>query len=90
MTSPTTPTTDLAVSYTGDPDRQVMLARSRVATTTQRHGRGRATAEQITEAKQALCEALLARHIRQVADAAPPLTAEQRDRLATLLRGGAK
>ncbi|MDP9397340.1 MAG: hypothetical protein M3P96_05725 [Actinomycetota bacterium] len=28
-------------------------------------------------------------YIRRVVDAAPPLTLEQRDRLATLLRGGA-
>ena len=28
-------------------------------------------------------------HIRKVVDAAPPLTAAQRDRLALLLRGGA-
>jgi hypothetical protein len=28
-------------------------------------------------------------HIKRVVDAAPPLTSEQRDRLALLLRGGA-
>ena len=30
----------------------------------------------------------LADHIRRTVDAAPPLTVEQRDRLAMLLRGG--
>lgn len=31
----------------------------------------------------------LAEHIERIVDAAPPLTPEQRDRLALLLRGGA-
>ena len=30
----------------------------------------------------------LAEHVRKVVDAAPPLTAEQRDRIAAILRGG--
>lgn len=40
------------------------------------------------EARQVHKANELEEHIRRVVDAAPPLTAEQRDRLATLLRGG--
>jgi hypothetical protein len=39
------------------------------------------------QARRELLEARLADHIRQVVDGAPPLTAEQRDRLAVLLQG---
>lgn len=39
-------------------------------------------------ARRDLAEANLADYIRRVVDTAPPLTAEQRDRLALLLRGG--
>lgn len=38
-------------------------------------------------ARQEYRELKLAAHIRDVVDQAPPLTAEQRDRLALLLRG---
>lgn len=34
-------------------------------------------------------QAQLDRHIQKIIDAAPPLTPEQRDRLAVLLRGAA-
>jgi len=42
-----------------------------------------------TETRQRLKAGALERHIRRMVDAAPPLTPEQRDRLALLLRGGA-
>jgi hypothetical protein len=47
---------------------------------------------EITEAKRDLDVAVLEEHVRRVVDGAPPLSAEQRDRLAVLLRptaGGA-
>jgi hypothetical protein len=44
--------------------------------------------EAVEQARIEYRVASLADHIRRVVDAAPPLTAEQRDRLAVLLRGG--
>ena len=41
---------------------------------------------QVDEARRDFKAARLAAHIAKIVDAAPPLTAEQRDRLATLLR----
>ncbi|UUO01698.1 hypothetical protein M4D79_25565 [Mycolicibacterium novocastrense] len=43
-------------------------------------------APDLIEAKRTLREAVLAKHIRGLVDTAPPLTQEQRDRLAELLR----
>lgn len=42
----------------------------------------------ITEKRRVLKAARLADHIAKVVAEAPPLTAEQRDRLALLFRGG--
>lgn len=42
----------------------------------------------VTELRRKLRAERLEEHIRRVVDEAPPLTAEQRDRLATLLRTG--
>ncbi|MGZ4531936.1 MAG: hypothetical protein ACXVXP_06255 [Mycobacteriaceae bacterium] len=42
----------------------------------------------LTEIRRDLKAAHLASYIKRVCDAAPPLTPEQRDRLALLLRGG--
>lgn len=42
---------------------------------------------ELENAKRDLKSEVLADHIRRVVDEAPPLTAEQRDRLASLLRG---
>ncbi|EYR63262.1 hypothetical protein N866_01820 [Actinotalea ferrariae CF5-4] len=42
----------------------------------------------LTSARQSLKAARLEDYIRRTVDAAPPLTPEQRDRLALLLRGG--
>lgn len=40
------------------------------------------------EARRDHKEQALADHIRRVVDEAPPLTAEQRDRLSSIVRGG--
>jgi hypothetical protein len=50
----------------------------------QRWHRGKETAELTRD----LAAERLADHIQRVVNSAPPLTAEQRDRLASLLRGG--
>lgn len=42
----------------------------------------------LLEARRNLRAERLADHIKRTVDAAPPLSAEQRDRLALLLRGG--
>ena len=44
-------------------------------------------APQTADARRDLAAANLAAYIRRVVDQAPPLTSEQRDRLALLLRG---
>ena len=44
--------------------------------------------ELIADARRALAVAKLEDYIRRTVDAAPPLTDDQRDRLASLLRGG--
>ena len=43
----------------------------------------------LTDARRDLRAAELEEHVRRIVDAAPPLTAEQRDRLAALLRAPA-
>ncbi|HEY3924962.1 MAG TPA: hypothetical protein VGL75_10420 [Acidothermaceae bacterium] len=43
----------------------------------------------LVEARRDLKASRLEEHIRKVVDSAPPLTAEQRDRIASLLRGAA-
>ncbi len=49
----------------------------------------RVPAEVITEARRDYVAAALADHIARVVAEAPPLTNEQREKLALLLRGGA-
>lgn len=44
---------------------------------------------ELLQARRELREAMLAEHIAKAVAEAPPLTDEQRDRLATLLRGEA-
>lgn len=65
---------------------------------TTRHYRGRVAAltrsraiddPELVDAKLKLREIRLAEYIQQTVEAAPPLTVEQRSRLALLLRGGA-
>lgn len=62
---------------------EIARTRSRLATAT-RLG----TPEELTEAKRNHAAAKLADVIDKVVAEAPPLTPEQRDRLAGLLRGG--
>lgn len=62
----------------------VAKTRSRVATA---HRSG--DPEQIAQARRDHAAATLESHISRIVGAAPPLTAEQRDRLAALLRGAA-
>lgn len=42
----------------------------------------------VTDLKRELKAARLAEHVRQVVESFPPLTTEQVDRIAVLLRGG--
>ena len=58
--------------------------RARVAHAVRFHG---PDAPQTTDARRDLAAANLAAYIRHVVDQSPPLTPEQRDRLALLLRG---
>jgi hypothetical protein len=61
-------------------------ARARVAALS----RSRATDDpDFVDAHRDLAAANIAAYIKRTVDAAPPLTAEQRDRLALLLRGSA-
>lgn len=64
------------------------LARSQLANSSRR-AKSTPTAENLAalaDAKRRYAESALAEHIARVVDAAPPLTAEQRERLAKLLR----
>ncbi len=58
--------------------------RARVARAVRFHG---PDAPQTIDARRDLAAANLAAYIKRVVDQAPPLTPEQRDRLALLLRG---
>ena len=52
------------------------------------HAKRRDPDADVTELRRQLKADRLADYINRVVDAAPPLTVEQRDRLALLLRGG--
>lgn len=65
------------MSWTAERARVASLSRSRTADD-----------PQLIAARRNLRAERLADHIRRVVDEAPPLTDEQRDKLATLLRGG--
>lgn len=72
-----------------DPNTRVYAARSQVAVLYQR-GNKPAKAE-ADKARRALTEAKLERAVQQALASAPPLTSEQRERIAQLLTvGGAK
>lgn len=62
------------------------LARNRLAALTRHHGPHDPRTD---AARSELAEAKLADAIAKVVASAPPLTAEQRNRLATMLMGGA-
>lgn len=57
--------------------------RSRIA-----HAKRRDPDADVTELRRQLKAERLEDYIKRTVDAAPPLTADQRDRLALLLRGG--
>lgn len=59
--------------------------RARVARSTRTHG---ADAPETINARRDFAAAKIADHIAKVVADAPPLTAEQRDRLTAILRGG--
>lgn len=61
----------------------VRSERARLAVTTRHHGKD---SERARAAQRDYRAVALAEYIRKVVDAAPPLTAEQRDKLAVLLR----
>jgi hypothetical protein len=65
-------------------------ARARLASLTAQVSRNpkAVPAEDLAAARRAYITEKLADHITQVVESAPPLTDEQRDRLAVLLRGG--
>ena len=65
------------MSWTVERARVASLSRSRAADD-----------PELVKARTNLKAERLADHIRNVVDEAPPLSAEQRDRLAVLLRGG--
>lgn len=67
-------------SATSDP---VHIARAAIATAAR-------LGQDQTTARQQLKEAKLDRWIREALDTAPPLTDEQRHRLASMLTGGAR
>lgn len=71
----------MSIAVPGPVDRMQLARLKGVAV---RLGRTEEAARLDTEIRAAALDA----HIRRVVDAAPPLTPEQRDRLAVLLRGG--
>ena len=69
---------------TCSPER--LKARSRLARASQQAA---SNPEAVEDARRTYNYASVADYIRTIVDAAPPLTAAQRDKLALLLRGGA-
>lgn len=65
------------MSWTSERARVASLSRSRPADD-----------PELLDARRTLRTTRLAEHIARVVDEAPPLTPEQRDRLAVILRGG--
>lgn len=61
----------------------VLDARSRLATTVRLH---RNDTKRVTDARRDLAAAKLAEYVRKTVAEAPPLTDEQRERIAALLR----
>jgi hypothetical protein len=70
---------------------QVSKARARVAALSRCVNTGERSADDpvITSAKAELAAANLQSYVERVLATAPPLTDEQRDRIAAILRGGA-
>ena len=66
------------------PSPEVSHRRAQVAASKRHHG---ADDLRSIEAVRVLRETMLAEHIQRIVDSAPPLSAEQRNRLAVLLLG---
>ena len=66
------------------PSPEVSHRRAQLAATKRHHG---ADDPRSIEAVRVLRETMLAEHIQRIVDSAPPLSAEQRNRLAVLLLG---
>lgn len=60
------------------------LSRNKVATLS----RHRPKSRELVDARRDLAAIKIEQFIRKTVDSAPPLTIEQRERLATILRGG--
>lgn len=65
---------------------EVLKARSRLATLSRRSVA--ASSDQIDDARRDLAEAKIVNYVEKIVAAAPPLSDEQRDRIAALLRAG--
>lgn len=63
---------------------EVLQAKSRLGVASRRHD-----PEEIAEARRDLAAAKLAQYVERVVAEAPPLSPEQADRIAALLRGAA-
>ncbi len=61
--------------------------RAQLGTVAAQARKGRASAEDVAKARREYAAQALADHIARVVSEAPPLTNEQRERLALLLRG---
>lgn len=64
----------------------VRVASARLAYYSRQDGRG--DPAKVSVARRDMAAAKLERHIQEVVDAAPPLTQQQREHLASLLTGG--
>ena len=65
--------------------KPLLAARAKHAGTVRHHG---PDSPQAQNARRELAEAQIATYIERVVAEAPPLTPEQRDRIAAILRGG--
>jgi len=65
---------------------QVSKARARVAALSRCVSNGERTPDELTQARSELATANIAAYVDKILSAAPPLTDEQRTRLAELLR----
>ena len=66
----------------------VSQAHSRLANAVKKSRRDPSARVEVEQARRELAEAKLAAYIPRMVDEAPPLSPEQRDRLAVLLRSG--
>lgn len=69
-------------------DNPVLTARSRLAVASRSICGTPPDPQVVAEAQRDLRVAMLERHVREVVAAAPPLTSDQRQRLAVMLLGG--